>query len=165
MEKLKEVLGLIPEAKAALGQAARERVAELKRLRKKLSSAGIDEAVVAIDHELELWTGTKEEKGLMWALDVSDSQKASEPDPLQTDLTNESRDYRTWDLTTDQVRELIAAEISERPPVEAIRILNALEDGEGEKEGGARKTVLDVIRASRKPLVAKVDRKGLSAVN
>jgi len=157
VEKLKEIIGLIPQAKTALGNAARERVSELKRLRKKMSSAGIDDAVVAIDEELELWKGTKEEKGILWALDVSESQSAKEEDPLQKDLEDEA-DFRTWDLTTDQVRELIAAEVSERPAVEAIRILNALEDGENEKEGGARKSVLDVIRSSRKPLVAKVDK-------
>lgn len=172
MEKLKEILGMMPEAKTALGHAARERVAELKKLRKKMSSAGLEEAVDVIDHELELWKGTKGTKdapavlGILWALDVSESQekKKKKEDPTQRDLEDKP-DYRTWDLTTDGVRELIAAEISERPAVEAIRIINALEDGENEKEGGPRKSVLDVLRASRKPLVESVEKGKLSAVN
>lgn len=161
MEKLKEILGMMPDEKAALGHAARERVSALKKLRKKVTKEGFEPT--DIDEELELWKGTKDTKGLFWLLDVTDAQEKKE-DPLQKDIEDQP-DYRTWDLTTDGVRELVSAETSERPAVESIRILNALEDGENEREGGARKSVLDVLRGARKPLVAKVDKGGLEAVH
>jgi hypothetical protein len=162
MDELKKVLDLMPEAKRSLGLAAKERQGTLKKLRQKIEDEGFDPKPV--DDELELLKGTKEKRGLFYALDVQEEQKAKPEkakDPLQADL-EDAKDYRTWNLTTEQVAELVSAEISANPAAAAIRILNALEDGENEKVAGARKSVLDVIRAARKPLVAKVDAGGLA---
>lgn len=166
MDKLKEILGMMPEQKVAMGHAAGERVSALKRLRKKVTKEGFDPH--DIDAELELWKGTKDTNGLFWVLDVTDAQEAKEDDPIQRDI-EDAPDYRTWELTTDQVRELISSEISERPGVEAIQILNALEDGENEREmdgqSKPRRSVLDVIRDARRPLVAKVDKGKITVTN
>lgn len=146
----------MPEVRTSLGHAAKARVSELKRVRKKLTGMGLDPH--EIDDELELLKGTKEKKGVFYALDVQEEQQESPPkDPAQRDI-EDGADYRTWDLNTDGVRELVASEISGHPPVAAIQILNALEDGENEREPNPRKSVLDVIRDARKPLVAKVDK-------
>lgn len=164
MDELKTVLDLMPDAKTSLGHAALARMRSLKAIRKKLTSSGLDPAQV--DEELELLRGTKERKGLFHALDVQEEQKKGgkeEEKPLdQRDIEDEA-DYRTWDLTTETVRELVTAEVSARPPVEAVRILNALEDGENQRDPRPRESVLEVIRGARRPLVKQVD--SLKVVN
>jgi hypothetical protein len=161
MEELKAVLDLMPEAKRSLGLAALERQTTLKALRKKVAAEGFEDLAQSIDDELELLKGTKEKRGLFFALEVQEEQKAKKKaeaavDPAQQDIEDKP-DYRTWDLNTDGVRELVSAEISANPPVAAVRILNALEDGERERKPKQRESVLQVIRDARAPLARQVD--------
>ena len=158
MDELKEVLDRMPAAvRVSLGHGALLRMSKVKKIRKQLEAEGFD--VQELDQEIDLLKGTKESVGLFQVLDVQEekSAKKEQPDPLQRGIEDE-RDYRTHGMNTSQVRELVAAEISDTPPVAAIRALNALEDGENDREGGPRESVLKVIRDARKPLVAKVDR-------
>lgn len=168
MEELKAVLAMMPEAKRSLGLAALERQTTLKALRKKVAAEGFEDLASSIDSELELLKGTKTTKGLFYALEVQEEQKAKKKpaaeDPTQRDVEDKP-DFRTWELNTDGVRELVSAEISANPPVKAVRILNALEDGERERKPKPRKTVLDVIRDARKPLAAQVEPIGPGGVN
>jgi hypothetical protein len=123
-----------------------------------VAAEGFEDLALAIDAELELLKGTKEKRGLFWALDVQEERKAKkQPDPTQRDLEDKA-DYRTWELNTDAVRELVAAEISANPPAAAVRILNGLEDGEKERQPKPRQTVLQVIRDSRAPLAKEVEK-------
>jgi len=128
-----------------------------------VTTEGFDPA--EIDAELELWNGTKEKNGLLVLLDAE--KDAAEADPAQRSI-DDKPDRRTWELTTAQVQELVSQVAADEKPVAAIHTLNQLEDGENErdkKSGGPRKSVLDVIRQARTPLVKKVDRGGLKAVN
>lgn len=151
LEQLLKVMG--PNTAAALGAAGLERVDTLKGLRKKLTKARLD--VAEVDAELELWQGTKERKGLLMVLDVQEEKV--EEDPNQTDIEDKP-DMATWDKTTDQVRELVSGIVSDHKPVAAIRMLNNLEDGEKQRKGGHRESVLKVIGSARRPLVAKVEK-------
>ena len=151
LEKILDLIG--PNTKAALAAAAVERVETLKGLRKKLTKAKLDPA--ELDAELELWQGTKELKGLLTVLDAVEEK--IEEDPNQADIEDKP-DFRTWDKTTDQVRELVTEVVSDSKPVAAIRTLNLLEDGEKQRKGGQRESVLKVITSARRPLVAKVEK-------
>lgn len=154
MTKLKEALDHLPEeVREAMGQGLKLRLTELKKLHKALEKAGFD--TEAMDEEMELISGTKEKTGLLTILGVVDPDQA--PDPLQEDLPLD-KDFRTWSLTDNGVRELVASVASDNTPVAAERILNALEDGEKEREGGSRANVLKTIRAARSPLSEKVAR-------
>jgi hypothetical protein len=152
--ELETLLANMPEARRALGLAGKDRVNSLKTLRKKMASEGFEPE--AVDAELELWQGTKELKGLLTVLDAEDEKKPEE-NPNQRDIEDKP-DMATWDKTTDQVRELVSGIVSDHKPVAAIRMLNNLEDGEKQRKGGHRESVLKVIAAARRPLVAKVEK-------
>lgn len=146
------------DIKESLAHGAVARQSALKKLRKKMVKEGIhpDE----VDSELDLLQGTKDQVGLLQVLGADEEKKeAKEPDPAQTDLTDEiERDYRTHDKSGKEVRELVATVISEaESPMEAIRTLNRLEAGEDQREPRSRDNVLGIIRDARKPLVKKVE--------
>lgn len=161
MEAFEAIEGEEPLAWHALGQGLRLRRKELKRLRASLITAGLDEAAHEIDEELNLLLGKGDDAGLLKLFGVDDDtlerKKAEEEkDPAQRDI-DDPRDYRTHGMNTEQVRELVSSVASDNPPAAAVRIMNALEDGEHEREGGARKSVLDVIRAARAPVAKRVE--------
>lgn len=143
-----------------LGHGVLLRVSELKRVRGSMLKAGLD--VTQLDHDMDLLRGTKEQKGLFHVLDVTDDgqakKKKAEADTGEQRSITDERDYATHPMNTDQVREFVADIVSdEKLPVAAkITRLNALEDGEREKEGGSRESVLKVIRSARAPLTKKV---------
>ena len=156
----------------ALGQGLRPRRKELKRLRSSLITAGLEDSVGSIDEELDLLLGKGDEPGLMKLFGVDDetlSREKADEEPANLDqrAIDDERDYRTHGMTTSQVQELVSAVASDNAPAAAVRILNALEDGEQDREGGARKSVLDVIRGARSPVVKRIekhDEPGLRAV-
>lgn len=136
-----------------MGQGLKLRLTVLKKLHKDLEKAGI--TTDEVDEEMELISGTKEQTGLLTIMGVVEDEGT--PDPLQEDLPLD-KDFRTWSLTDNGVRELTAEIISESTPVQAVQLLNALEDGEKEREGGSRANVLKTIRSARSPLTEKVNK-------
>lgn len=152
--EVKAAIDQLPEeVREAMGQGLKLRLSALKKLHKDLEKAGIPTDVV--DEEMELISGTKEKTGLLTVMGVVDDSE--KPDPLQEDLPLD-KDTRTWSRTKDQVVELISEIIQESVPARAVMSLNALEDGERDRELGPRKNVLDAIRAARAPLAEKVNR-------
>ena len=164
---LVSVLNTMPvEVLESIGHGLVLRQAEITRVRKSLVTAGYD--LSEADAELDLLKGTKETLGLLAALDFDEEKKEKDAkDPAVTGQrsTDDPRDFRTHGLNTQKVRELVSSIVSENPPVEAIRTLNALEDGEREKEGGSRDSVLKVIRDARTPLTKKVGGLGAGSEN
>lgn len=159
---MQDLIDRLPEpVQRTLGQALRLRRKELKRLRSSLVTAGLDEAAADLDSELDLLLGKGEDPGLLKMFGVDDDtleRKREEEeafDPQQRDLEDE-RDYRTHSLSNAKVKELVSAIAADYEPVVAVRMLNALEDGEQEREGGARANVLDTIRQARTPIVKRI---------
>ena len=154
MEDAKLLLDqLSEEIRLTLAQGLVLRLKELKGLHKKLEGAKF--STVEVDAEMKLLEGTKEEKGLMAIMGAE--EKEEKPDTDQATLPMEGEtDYRTWNMTTDQVRELVSDIAADESPAAAVIIMNNLEDGEKKRDGGPRKSVLDVIRAARAPLAKKV---------
>jgi len=145
---------LDPTVRACLGQGAKLRLSELKKLHKTLEKAGF--STEDMDAEMELLQGTKETMGLLAILGADDEEEEKD-DPAQLHLLDQDqKDLRTWGKATDQVRELVSEVTADHPPAAAVQILNALEAGERDREGGPRKSVLDVIRGARAPLAEKV---------
>ena len=153
--EIRKALDQLPEeVRHAIGQGLKLRLSEMKKLHKALEKAEKD--TQDVDLEMDLIQGTKETTGLLTIMGVVDDDK--EPvDPNQQDLPLE-RDTRTWSRTKNQVVELISEVIADSTPVQAVQILNAMEDGEREREGGSRSTVLDAIRGARAPIAEKVNR-------
>ena len=152
------IMEQLPKAvRQSLGRGALHRLSALKSIRKKMVTEALD--VAEVDVEIDLLSGTKENPGLLDALGVSEEDKepAKDPDPVgeQRSVLDE-RDYRTHDLTADGVRELVAKIIADNEAPAAVRQLNALEDGEREREPKPRDNVLQVIRSARSPLVKRV---------
>lgn len=164
LDQLKEFIDrLSDDVRATLGMGLRLRRKELKRIRSSLVTAGLEHATQDVDESLDLLLGKGDEPGLLKLFEVDDEtmerrKEQEAQDPLQKDLDPE-RDYRTHGITTAQVSELVSAIAADNPPAAAVRILNALEEGEQEREEGARKSVLDVIRSARSPLVKRIDDK------
>lgn len=159
---MKELLDRLPElARHALGMGLRQRRKDLKRLRASLITAGLEDAAHEIDEELDMILGKGEDPGLLALLGADDEtlekRKEEHADPAQRDILDE-RDYRTHGLTTDQLKELLSAIAADNPPAAAVRMMNALEDGEQEREGGARASVLHAIRTARAPIVKRIEK-------
>lgn len=161
MLELKELLdratGSIREN---LGHGVLLRVSELKKVRTSMVKAGLD--VDQVDRDMDTLRGTKEQKGLFFVLGVTDDgqakKKKAEADVGEQRSIDDERDYATHSMNTDQVREFVADIVSDEGLAVAAKIarLNALEDGEREREGGSRESILKVIRSARTPLAKKV---------
>lgn len=165
LKALKEQLENLPEdVRENLGQGAVLRLSALKTLHKSTKKAGMP--TEEMERHLELLEGTKDRSSLVSLLGIkedADPKKAT-ADPAQTDaFPDEAPDYRTWEKTADEVRELVSEIISESVPARAVQILNNLEDGEKKREPKPRKNVLDIIRAARSPLADKVKDLSLSS--
>lgn len=143
-----------------LGHAALLRMKELKKVRASMVKAGLD--VTEVDADMDLLRGTKEQKGLFFVLDVSDDaaqqKKKTEEATGEQRSIEDGRDYSTHGLNSEQAREYVSDIVADEgiPLAAKIIRLNALEDGEREREGGPRETHLKVIRAARQPLTKKV---------
>lgn len=159
--ELKELLDAQTEGiRENLGHGILLRMKELKKVRKQMVKSGLD--VTEVDRDIDLLKGTRDSKGLFFALDVTDDanarKKKAEADiGEQRDITDE-RDYATHDKTTEQVREYVAdiAADETMAPAAKVQKFNALEDGERERDGGPRESVLKVIRSARSPIAKKV---------
>lgn len=156
MEDVKILLDQVPdEVRETVGQGLKLRLTALKNLHKSTEKAGID--TDHIDDELLLLQGNKERPGLLAIVGAVEGEKKT-PDDNQVPMPIEGeKDYRTWALTTDQTQELVTKIAAEEAPAAAVIILNNLEDGEKEKDGGPRASVLNVIRTARSPLARKVN--------
>lgn len=150
--------GMPAEVLNSIGHGVTLRLKEVMKVRKNLVTAGYD--VTEADAELDMLNGTKETLGLLAVLGV-DEAKTDNATGEQRDI-EDVRNLDTHTRNKQQVAELVASVISDNPPVGAIQILNAMEDGERERTGGARENVLKVLRDARSPLVEKVDKGGLS---
>lgn len=161
---MKDLIDRLPkDAFDTIGQGLRLRKKELKRIRSTLVTAGLDHAAEDIDGELDLLLGKGEDPGLLVLFEVDDdtlerkrAEEEAAADNLEQRDLEDARDYRTHGMNTEAVRELLSAIAADNPPARAVQVMNALEDGENEREGGARESVLKVIRAARSPLVKRV---------
>lgn len=164
LDQLKDLIDRLDEDTTfSLGMGLRLRRTNLKRIRSTLITAGLEHATEDVDEELDLLLGKGDEVGLLKLFGVDDEtierrKEQEEQDPLQKDIDPE-RDYRTHALSNTKVGELVSAVAADNPAAAAVRILNALEEGEQEREGGARANVLDTIRKARSPLVKRIDDK------
>lgn len=146
----------------------------IKNAQKADQAAGLPNPVA--DKALEVLEGKGKQAGLLARFghtpdEKPKAKKKTDEDPAQRSLDDEigqaagdegndgidvPADRRTWSLTKQKVAELVSTIVSDNPPPLAIAKLNALEDGERERNGGSRANVLEVIQEARAPLVQKV---------
>lgn len=155
MEVIQFVDQLPEEVKTLIGHALQLVETEAKGLRKKLEKAGY--SLEEVDANLDLLKGKDDEPGLLILFDVKEPGDPVDPDQVAMfpEEGEQFRDFRTHAMNTDQVRELVAGIIHDSVPAAAVQILNDLEEGEREREGGSRESVLKVIRSARAPIAKR----------
>lgn len=147
-----------------LQESVKARESDLKKLRKKLDNAGLDNAVANVDDALKMIKGDGPTRpGLKAWLGVA----TEEQDPAQTTIEGIDEgeggderwddvepDRRSWKMTVSELREEIA-DICGQPPAIAVRTLTAIEKGEKDRDHGPRSSALEEIRSARSKMAEK----------
>lgn len=156
MKELREFVEVLPEEIVAiLGQGLGLVQKETLKLHKDLAKVPrYKEALAVVDRTLDLLKGKGDTPGLLQIFGVKEPGDPEDPSQEKMDLPD--RDLRTHAMNTDGVRELVSGLVADKTPMEAFRALNLLEEGEREREGGPRESVLKVIRSAREPIAKRV---------